>query len=35
MFAEGEPAFFMMFLVFAILVILGIGANLGWFGPTL
>jgi hypothetical protein len=35
MLSEGEPAFFALFVVFAVLVLLGIGANLGWFGPTI
>ncbi len=28
--SEGEPAFFALFLLFAILVILGIAENLDW-----
>jgi hypothetical protein len=35
MLSEGEPAFFAIFVVFALLILLGIGANLGWFGPTI
>jgi hypothetical protein len=35
MFADGEPAFFVLFAAFALLVILAIGANMGWFGPTM
>lgn len=30
MFAEGEGAFFGMFMVFALLVVLGILANMGY-----
>jgi len=32
---EGEPAFFILFVVFVLLIVLAIGANFGWFGPTL
>lgn len=32
---EGEPAFFLLFAIFALLILLAIGANLGWFGPTI
>lgn len=32
MLAEGEPVFFGMFLIFAVLVVLGICANQGVFG---
>lgn len=31
--ADGEMAFFGLFGIFALLVLLGIGANLGWL-PT-
>ncbi len=32
MLADGEPAFIGLFVIFAIMVFLGIGANLGFFG---
>jgi len=32
MLADGEPAFIGLFVIFAILVFLGIGANMGWIG---
>lgn len=33
MLADGEPAFFGLFLIFALMVVLGILANQGFFGP--
>lgn len=33
MLADGEFGFFALFVIFALLVVLGIGANMGWFGP--
>jgi hypothetical protein len=32
MLADGEPVFIGLFVIFAILVFLGIGANMGWLG---
>ncbi len=32
MLSEGEPLFFLMFIVFVILVFLGIAADLGYLG---
>lgn len=34
MLADGEPAFIGLFVIFAVLVLLGIGANLGFFGAV-
>lgn len=31
--AEGEPVFFGLLSIFVIMILLGIMANLGWFGP--
>lgn len=30
MFSDGEPAFFGMFFIFALLVLLGVAQNLNW-----
>lgn len=34
MLADGEPAFFGLFLIFALLVLVGIAANLGLLGTV-
>lgn len=35
MLGDGEFGFFSLFVIFALLVILAIGANMGWFGPMI
>jgi hypothetical protein len=30
---EGEPVFFGLLMIFVIMIVLAIGANMGWFGP--
>ncbi len=35
MLGDGEVGFFSLFVIFALMVIVAIGANMGWFGPMI